>query len=80
MFRVFIKNLFEDRLQEEMKNMRTWLDHQRLTPTMFRQSKVGSTIVFSLYFENEEEAAAFAAAFGGRVENAGRAVITPAAR
>jgi len=61
---------FEDRLQDEMQNMRTWLDHQRLQPATFRQSKTGSGIVFRAYFETEKEAAAFATAFGGRVQNA----------
>lgn len=76
MFRVFVQNSLEDRLNEEMMNMRTWLDHQRFAPTMFRQTKIGSRIVFYLYFDNEKDANTFAAAFGGRVESASRAINT----
>ncbi len=72
MFCVNIKIPFEARLPEEMKNMRTWLDHHRFETVAFRQWKTEIGIVFNLHFQHEVEAAAFAAAFDGRLESASR--------
>lgn len=76
MFCVNIKIPDEDRLQDEMQNMRTWLDHQRYEPATFRQSRAASGIMFYVYFEAEVEATSFAAAFGGLVESASRPLIS----
>ena len=49
-----------------MSNMRTWLDHNRSQPVIFRQV-VGDGTVFRLEFRSEAEAAAFVGTFGGRL-------------
>jgi hypothetical protein len=71
-FCVNIKISPEGILQEEMDNMRIWLDHQRFEPATFRQSRIGSGIVFYIYFAQEGQAAAFARAFGGTIVDASR--------
>ena len=50
-----------------MSHMRTWLDHQRVMPAAFRHSSGGAGITFRVDFKLEQEAFAFARAFGGRV-------------
>jgi hypothetical protein len=50
-----------------MGTVRCWLDHQRFEPVVFRYSFVSSAILFRVDFANEAEAAAFAAAFDGKV-------------
>ena len=51
-----------------MSNMRTWLGQQRFEPDSFRQiENDGAQPRFRLEFKIDREAAAFAAAFGGRV-------------
>ena len=58
----------EDRLSERMNQMRAWLDHQRCAPSRFRVSDAGTKSPgFRVYFNAENEAAAFAREFGGRV-------------
>ena len=49
-----------------MSNMRTWLDHRRSQPVIFRQL-AGDGIAFRLEFTTEGEALAFVGAFGGRL-------------
>ena len=49
-----------------MSNMRSWLDHNRLQPVIFRQV-AGNGTVFRLEFRSEAEAAAFVGTFGGRL-------------
>jgi hypothetical protein len=49
-----------------MSNMRTWLDHHRSQPVIFRQV-AGDGTSFRLEFRGEAEALAFVGAFGGRL-------------
>ena len=49
-----------------MSNIRTWLDHHRSQPVIFRQV-AGEGTVFRLEFRSEAEALAFIGAFGGRL-------------
>ena len=49
-----------------MSNMRTWLDHHRSQPVIFRQV-AGNGTVFRLEFRSEAEAVAFVGTFGGRL-------------
>jgi len=49
-----------------MSNMRTWLDHHRSQPVIFRQV-AGDGTVFRLEFADETEAVAFVGTFGGRL-------------
>jgi len=49
-----------------MSNMRTWLDHHRSQPVIFRQV-AGDGTVFRLEFRSEAEALAFVGVFGGRL-------------
>ena len=57
----------DDDVAATMSQMRTWLDHHRFEPDSFRQLAVGAKTRFRLEFKIESEAAAFAAAFRGRV-------------
>ena len=58
----------EDALPELMNRMRVWLDHQRYAPTRFQVSDAGEQATgCRVYFEAEEEAAAFARQFDGHV-------------
>lgn len=49
-----------------MSNMRSWLDHNRSQPVIFRQV-AGNGTVFRLEFRSEAEAAAFVGTFGGKL-------------
>ena len=57
----------EDDLDERMNRMRAWLDHQRFEPSVFRLSQADDRQVVRAFFKTEDEAAAFAAEFGGSV-------------
>jgi len=70
MFLVEIRIPNEDMLTEEMQAMRTWLDHRRFEPATFRYTFAPPAGVFRIDFTDEAQAAAFAAAFGGRVSMA----------
>jgi len=50
-----------------MGRMRTWLDHRRIEPDVFRHVSNGAEITFRVDFKVPAEAAAFARAFGGRL-------------
>ena len=50
-----------------MSQMRTWLDHNHFEPDAFRYSVGSPATTFRLDFKIEDEAAAFARSFGGRV-------------
>ncbi len=53
-------------LPAAMSRMRIWLDHRRIETDVFRS--VGSpATTFRLEFKSEDEAEAFADAFGGRL-------------
>ena len=56
-----------DGLAEPMAQIRTWLDHQQIQPSVFRLSLVPEGTVFRLEFKAASEAEAFARAFGGQV-------------
>jgi hypothetical protein len=57
-----------DGLPEQMNQMRAWLDHQRYAPSRFRVADAGAqSTSCRVYFTAEDEAAAFARQFGGRV-------------
>ena len=51
-------------LAESMKKMRQWLDGHKIEPALFRYSTT-PTPVFRVEFAGEEQAIAFAEAFGG---------------
>ncbi len=56
---------------ERMNQMRAWLDHQRCEPTRFQFSYADArSIGCRVHFKTEDEAAAFARQFGGRVLSA----------
>ena len=48
-----------------MAEMRNWLDARRIAPRLFTMSFKDKAVVFRLEFDSPDEAAAFAAAFGG---------------
>jgi hypothetical protein len=54
-------------LARELSQMRTWLDHMKFQAVGFRQ--IPGANICRVDFEGEQEAAAFAKAFGGRVLN-----------
>ena len=53
-------------LAESMKKMREWLDGHQVEPAVFRYSTTPS-VVFRIEFAGEEQAIAFAEAFGGHL-------------
>jgi len=52
-------------LAAEMTRMREWLDGHRFEPAVFRYDHVDGAVIIHVDFPVEEEAAAFARAFGG---------------
>jgi hypothetical protein len=58
----------DSRLKDEMGAMRTWLDHMGSEPTTFRYAFNAGGVVCRVEFTNEDNAVAFAAAFGGHVK------------
>ena len=56
-----------DGLDGPMADIRTWLDHQRIQPSVFRLSLVLGATIFRLEFKTASEAEAFARAFAGQV-------------
>lgn len=50
-----------------MSDMRTWLDHRKVEPDAFRISRGTPVTACRLDFKFEDEAAAFATAFNGRL-------------
>lgn len=57
--------LLRGNLASSMIDMRVWLDNRHVEPDNFRQSS--QRHLLELDFKIEDEAAAFAEAFGGRV-------------
>ena len=51
-------------LAESMKKMREWLDRYQVEPTVFRYTTTSPAVVFRVEFAGEEQAIAFAEAFG----------------
>ena len=56
-----------DGLAEPMADIRTWLDHQRIQPSVFRLSLMPGSTIFHLELRTASDAEAFARAFGGQV-------------
>ena len=54
-------------LAESMRKMREWLDEHRVEPAVFRYSTTPLAVVFHVEFAGEEQAIAFAEAFGGHL-------------
>jgi hypothetical protein len=54
-------------LAESMKKMREWLDRHQVEPAVFRYSTIPAAVVFRVEFAGEEQAIAFAEAFGGHL-------------
>ena len=50
---------------ENMTNMRDWFDQHQVEPSVFRYSVSPPGLVFRIEFADEEQALAFAEAFGG---------------
>lgn len=47
--------------------MREWLDTQRIEPHTFRHTTIPGNVTIQLQFKGEDEAAAFAQGFSGRL-------------
>jgi len=56
-----------DGLVGPMADIRTWLDHRHIQPSVFRLSLIPGRTIFRLEFESASEAEAFAGAFAGQV-------------
>jgi hypothetical protein len=56
-----------DGLAEPMTQIRIWLDHQGIQPSVFRLSLIPEGTLFRLEFKIATEAETFAQAFGGQV-------------
>ena len=56
-----------DGLAEPMADIRTWLDHQRIQPSVFQLSLIPRATIFHLEFKAASDAEAFAEAFDGQV-------------
>ena len=67
MFPVEVGPLTEDSISDTMDKMRTWLDHNRFEPAIFRFSLTGRLVLFRVDFTVETEANAFAGAFDGKL-------------
>ena len=66
LYTVEVRSIVGD-LLASMSEMRTWLDHNRFQPDAFRYSRGSPTTTFRLEFKSEQQAKAFAKAFGGRI-------------
>lgn len=67
MFQVEICIAEDTALPDRMEKMRTWLDDHRFEPATFRYAFARQGIVCRVDFPVEEEAAAFAGAFEGKL-------------
>src|SRR5438874_13632752 len=56
-----------DDLAEPMADIRTWLDHQHIQPSVFRLSLISGATIFRLEFKGASDAETFAEAFDGQV-------------
>jgi hypothetical protein len=54
-------------LAQPMEQVRTWLDHQKIQPSVFRLSLAPGGTIFRLEFKATSDAEAFAGAFAGQV-------------
>ena len=55
----------EDDFVGQMNRMRAWLDHRRVEPSSFTLAYAAGQKRIRVLFENEDEATAFTAEFGG---------------
>jgi hypothetical protein len=55
-------------LADLKRDMRAWLDRNRIEPEEFRHSSAPPGLAFRVAFSDQNNAAAFAKAFGGWVE------------
>jgi hypothetical protein len=67
-----------DGLAEPMAQIRTWLDHEHIQPTVFRLSLLPESTIFRLEFKALSEAEAVARAFGAQVIGGERSGIIAA--
>ena len=56
-----------DVLAEPMEQIRTWLDHERIQPSVFQLSLIPGGTIFHLEFNAVSEAEAFTRAFAREV-------------
>src|SRR5437868_13993078 len=56
-----------DGLAQPLARVRTWLDRERIQPSVFRMSLVLPATIFHLEFKTASEAEAFARAFAGQL-------------
>ena len=56
-----------DGLAEPMADIRTWLDHQRIQPSVFQLSLIPRATIFHLEFKAASDAEAVAQRFDGQV-------------
>lgn len=75
MFQVEIRIAEDTALSDRMEKMRTWLDERRFEPATFRFSFANPGIICRIDFPLEAEAAAFAAAFEGKLTSGSRMAI-----
>lgn len=57
----------EEAIADTMETMRTWLDHKRYEPAIFRYTFIADGVLFRVDFVNERAAADFAMAFHGKL-------------
>lgn len=72
MFPVEVSLAEHDKLVETIEAMRTWLDHKKFEPAVFRYSLGSARILFQVDFAVEAEAAEFARAFAGKLVELGK--------
>jgi len=64
-----------DGLAEPMADIRSWLDHQRIQPSVFQLSLIPRATIFHLEFKAASDAEAFAEAFDGQVIKNDRSAV-----
>ena len=64
-----------DGLAEPMADIRTWLDRERIQPSVFQLSLIPRATIFHLEFKAAGDAEAFAEAFDGQVIREERSAV-----
>jgi len=77
MFIVEINVMNEERLKDDMEDMRVWLDHHCVQPDKFYYTFARLGAICHLEFSVESEAEAFAATFSGHLKKASGVTLTP---
>ena len=67
MFSTVEIRLIGNDLSRAMREMRMWLDHQKVVPHAFRQSTCPGGVALHVEFNGQGDATAFADRFSGRV-------------